>query len=114
MGGGSGAGNYIEGKLGRFEYVSKIDEEDSTKYIFPNENFYDSQFQFRKDIKKNTIICGGTTTPIITHLNDCTLISRRNLPFGSNSIKPRSSLRIINPDKSKRDVVVSKLVEILK
>ena len=113
MGGSIGTGDYIEGKLGRFGYVSKVDEKDYTEYIFLKEDFYDSQFQFRKDIK-NTIICGGTTTPIIIHLNDCTMISRRNLPPESSSIKPRSSLRIINPDKSKRDVAVSKLVEILK
>ena len=110
--GGVGTGDYFEGKIGRFEYVSKMDKGDSIKYLFLNEDFYDSQFQFRKNIK-NTIICGGTTSPIITHLNDCTIVSHRNLS-NHESIKPRSSLIVINPDRTKRDVAISKLVEILK
>ena len=111
MGGGTGAGEYVEKKLGRFIYIRKIEQQDNVKYIFPNEDFYNClHMRSQKDTKE--II--GYNTPVnllINHIRDCTILSQIPRNSKHNSI---NSLSVINPNKSKRNKAISKLVEILK
>ena len=103
----------IIGEIGKFGYISRVDKKNYTEYFFPNEGFHRSlkpQIVNRED----SFICyGGSTTPLVSHVADCTLISHRNLLEIDSPLMPKSSLKVINPDKSKRDVAISKLVEIL-